>query len=278
MAHCGDIAVGDLTLEQAEAFRAALLVRFKPVTARSYLTMVRPPFRWWQVRHRAFYDHWSELPRIKICRTKPKMYTAAEIAAILAGAGDDELMTARVTLMLTTGMRRGEMLNLVREDVDFERGVIRIQPKSETSSTWRWVPKDKDCRDLPLVDQARDCLIRRGLAIPLGQPYWNLTADRYAYLMWLQSRGRLTDRNRRCPDENWRAWRQLRHKLGIVGKGNKHFRNTCLTHWLRDGLDVATVRDLAGHSSIETTEHYLVADSAVKKAGDLSSARLASIR
>jgi len=274
----GDKLAEDFTLQDAEAFRAALLSRWKPVTAASYLKMVRPPFRWYQHRHKVLLDFWADLPKIRIPRTRPKMYSDDEIAAILSGADDDALLQARVILMVTTGMRRGEVLNLRREDIQWQDGLITIQTKGDSADGWPWSPKDKDCRILPLTPQARDALLKRQMALPCSQPYLMLTENRYAYLMWLKSRGRLTLRRCTCPDENWRPFRKLRRKVGITDRSNKHFRNTCLTNWLRDGLDLATVRDLAGHSSIETTEVYIVSSSAVKKAGDLSATRLARLQ
>ena len=272
----GDKAIQDFVLEDAEAFRAALLRRWKPVTAASYLKMVRPPFRWWQYRQKSFCDFWADLSRIRIPKTKPKMYADEEVKAILAGADDDELMQARVLLMVATGMRRSEVLNLRDSDIDWENGTITVQVKNDAPDGWPWTPKDKDCRVLPLPDPVRDGLLRRRLGLPRSQPYLLLTEDRYAYLMWLKSRGKMTKRMCKCPDENWRPFRKLKRRVGITDKSQKHFRNTCLTNWLRDGLSLPDVRDLAGHSSIETTEVYLASDSgAVKKARDLSGQRLA---
>jgi integrase len=278
MATVGDKALADFQRADAEAFRAALLMRWKPVTAASYLKMVRPPFRWWQYRQKTFCDFWADLPKIKVPRTQPKMYSDAEVKAILDGSEEDELLNGRATLMVTTAMRRGEVLNLRRENIDWDNGIITVEKHEDSSDGWPWIPKDKDCRQVPLTPQVRDMILRRQMTLPCGQPYLMLSEDRYAYLMWLKSRGKLTARMRKCPDENFKPFRKLRRKIGITDKANKHFRNTCLTNWLRDGLDLRTVADLAGHTSMETTEAYIVATSAVKKAGELSSARLARLR
>ncbi|MDH4136011.1 MAG: site-specific integrase [Anaerolineae bacterium] len=275
---CGDLPLDDFALANAEAFRAVLIRRFRPVTAASYLKMVRPPFRWWQYRAKVFVDHWADLPKIKQPKKRPKMYADAEVEALLQGAGQDELMQARVVLMISTGMRRGEALNLTDADVDWEAETVTVQPKDETDRTWAWVAKDNETRTLPLTAQARDLLWRRRLALPRAQPYLLLTENRYNYLIWLQMQGKLTARMRKCPDDNWRPFRRLRERTGVTGRSIKHFRSTCLTNWLRDGLDLASVRDLAGHSSIETTEAYLVPDNgAVTKARALSDARLARV-
>jgi integrase len=92
IATVGDKSIADFRLEDAEAFRAALLTRWKPVTAASYLKMVRPPFRWWQYQEKSFLDFWADLPKIKVPKTKPKMYSDGEVKAILAGADGDDLM------------------------------------------------------------------------------------------------------------------------------------------------------------------------------------------
>ena len=43
-----------------------------------------------------------------------------------------------IIVALITGMRRGELLNAVWADIDFEKHTIEISPKKNTAETWEW--------------------------------------------------------------------------------------------------------------------------------------------
>lgn len=309
VAVCGDVGLEAFGLDHCERYRAALLGGWRPgtpeeflrlneqlgpraraglvrgfgaVTAASYLKMIRHPFRWWGIRSRSFCDWWSQVPAIRRVRRPVKVYSDDRLATLLAEARrvqDDGLTEARVLVMATAGLRRGEAQHLIESDVDWTAGTITVQPHDETASTWSWVPKDRDWRTVPLVEQAAAALRRRRAVLPPEQPYLLLSAERYAVLMYLRSQGRLTDRQRKLPDENTRPFRRLRQRAGTAGLSQKHLRSTFATNCLQDGMDVETVRRLLGHSDIATTQKYLAPDlGAIEKARQIGAARLDRLR
>jgi integrase len=49
-------------------------------------------------------------------------------------------------------MRRGELLNTVWADIDFEKQCLEVSPKENLAETWEWQIKDNDRRTVPLED------------------------------------------------------------------------------------------------------------------------------
>ena len=129
-------------LEQAGADRVTteLALRWARLPARAH------PSRWRQrlgvargfARHLATIDPASEVPSADLLpghrpRIAPYIYTDADIAALLAAAGQlrPPLRAARhqtlTGLLAVTGMRPAEALALDRQDVDLRHGVLHVR-------------------------------------------------------------------------------------------------------------------------------------------------------
>ena len=166
----------------------------------------------------------------------------------------------RILLAKTAGLRRGEALNLTIDDIDFERNIIYVQAKKETEHTWRWQPKDKDLRALPLVTELSVMFTKILTKLPAGQPYLTITSQRYRRIQSLRKIKKLPDRVRECPDENWsKPFKQILKRSGVKNATFHDLRRTCITEWLENGLQPHEVMQLAGHSSVETTMRYYTA-------------------
>ncbi len=253
----GDVDPMSFTRLHAEAFRCKLLGSYRPATAQSYIKTCRPLFRWF-VRHWGGEDPFAGLPSVRVPRERPKVFDDQQVNLLLDSA-EREVDYLRVLLAKTTGMRRGEILNLTWDDIDFERNIIYVQPKQETPETWKWQAKDKDYRVVPLVKPAADLMMRIRMGLPRSQPYVCLTEDRYAYLQFRRSRGQMTDRQRKCPDSNAKPLRRARKNAGVQGISLRHLRSTCLTKLAENNVPLHVIQSIAGHSSIETTRRYYIA-------------------
>ena len=124
----------------AERITTELALRWARLPAHAH------PHRWrqrlWVVRgfarHLATIDPASEVPSKDLLpghrpRIAPYIYTDAEIAALMAAAGQlrPPLRAARhqtlIGLLAVTGMRPGEALALDRQDVDLRSGVVHVR-------------------------------------------------------------------------------------------------------------------------------------------------------
>ena len=174
-------------------------------------------------------------------------------------AAQELLWKGRILLAKTAGLRRGEVLNLTLNDIDFDQGKVIVQPKADSKHTWRWPVKDKERRELPLVDEVADLLTRLQVDLPEGQPYPLLPPERYQHLMRLKAQGKLIDRVAKCPDGNCpRNWKVICKRAKVENATFHDLRATCITEWFEQGLMPHEVQRLAGHSSIETTMKYYV--------------------
>ena len=129
-------------------------------------------------------------PLMKVPRKAVRLLSQNEIQRLLTAA-KDSVWNAKIMLSKTAGLRRGEVLNLTINDIDFDKGKVIVQPKPDTKSTWRWVVKDKERRELPLIESVAQLLADIITGLPEGQPYLFLSAERYEHLLMLKKSGKL---------------------------------------------------------------------------------------
>lgn len=258
-------AVGDLRIDafgpaQAERFQTWLIQTGRgQTTANSYCKCVRPPFRWALRQRMIGADPFEGLSMFR-CPDRPvRILEPAEFERLYQ-AGPTLLWKARLLLAKTAGLRRGEVMNLTRADVDLNRAVIWVQPKLETTGTWRWSVKDKERRELPMVADLESLLRKITAELPSSDPYLMLSQERYQYLQSLKRFRALPARFRRVPDQGFdHEFRRMADQAGIRSVSFHDLRRTCITEWMESGLMPHEVRILAGHADIETTMKYYVA-------------------
>jgi len=133
-----------------------------------------------------------------------------------------------ILLILDTGMRLGEILNLQLRDIDFGRKAIRIVE-----------PKDRQERDVYFVEQSeralRTYLRERGGGV---------------YLFISRDGGRL------APNSFQQALARYADRAGI-GRVSPHLlRHTFARLYLMNGGDVFSLQKMLGHEDLTVTEIY----------------------
>ena len=131
---------------------------------------------------------------------------------------------------LNTGMRRAELVNLEWSDIDFQKGIIKIQRKSF------WLPKTGE-REIPMNETAREILMKlpkRGNFVFTDKRGKQLNPDLV--------RDRLKETAKEAKIENLTEIHALRH--------------TFASQLITNGVDLPSVQKLMGHSDIQTTMIY----------------------
>jgi integrase/recombinase XerD len=139
-------------------------------------------------------------------------------------------------VLYSAGVRRGELKNLVLQDVDYNEGLLRIN--SGKGNKDRVVPIGKiACRYLEnYIKAVRPSFIRN--------PYNNH--------LFLSLRGNRLSHNALAD-----MVKSYARKAQIKKNVSPHtFRHTCATLMLRNKANVRHIQELLGHSSLDTTQIY----------------------
>ena len=153
-----------------------------------------------------------------------------------------------VIVLLTTGMRIGELMGLTWDDIDFTKNTIAIKrtmedkggeywrigpPKSRTSE--RVIPMNRDCRQALLRQREFDRSLRK---IPI----------QFAKTVFLMKNGY----PRRLASYDAYMYRTA-DKLGIERFSAHALRHTYATRCIEEGMNPKSLQVLLGHSSMEIT-------------------------
>ncbi len=153
-----------------------------------------------------------------------------EIQALLAAVENDEELTLLLRLLIETGARIGEVLNLEFTDIDTVQGTIVIQPKDQ------WMPKNRKSRVVFCSRETCDLVERRKVRTP------------FSYLFDMKSRWPVQTASKR--------FKQIAKRAGVKNCSAHDLRRTMVSQFAALGLNQAVAQQLAGHSSLDTTTRY----------------------
>lgn len=141
-----------------------------------------------------------------------------------------------IVVALNTGMRRGEILNLKWDQIDFEKGLIKVE--NTKSGKNRYIHINSDLANLLLGLSAQNEDGEFVFTNPdTGKPY--------------------TDPKR--------AFKKACRIAGIEDLRFHDLRHTFASRLVENGVDLITVKDLLGHSTVKMTERYTHPNQDLKK-------------
>lgn len=255
----GDKDVDAVTPIHAQQYVLYLTQRgLAPASVNMYLRSVRAFFRWLVDSEILQRDPFRRVRQIRDKAVGHTPYEDAEITAVLEQCRDDRWRLIML-LALTAGLRRGEILNLTVAEIDYHAMTITIRAKAGTDRTWAWEIKDHESRTVPLTSLTETLLLRQQASLPEEQPYVCLTPRRYQHLLSKMREGRLTYRDRKCPEGNFRrTFCTIIERAGVAYRPFKSTRTSALSIMAEAGLQPTDLQAIAGHADVRTTaRHYL---------------------
>ena len=241
----GDIPIGRLTGQEVQQWINQITERspasgrrISPKSVRNALLVLRPALE------RAFDLHLiQENPAARVVlpkrtRFKPTIYADEDIQKLLTVAHGTDLYFP-LLLDLFTGMRRGELIALRWEDIDFEskklhvrHSIVAVQGVPEMKG-----PKtEAGKRDIALSDKIIQLLLQRRQEFP-NTEYVVCQPDGKPY----------------TPDAFSRKFQPFLQRNHLPHIRLHDIRHASATMMIEHGVDIKTVQSRLGHSDISTT-------------------------
>jgi integrase len=179
-----------------------------------------------------------------------KPYSVDEARAFLAAVRGMRL-EARWVLAIALGLRQGEVLGLHWQDVDLERGTLRVAGQlrrdADTGRLERVDTKTaRSRRTLPLPHSVLDALRRH----QQRQAAERLNADSWADPALVFATGNGTPIH---PRNDYRSFRELIRQAGLRQIRIHDLRHTAASVLLAQGVPARVVMEILGHSQISVT-------------------------
>jgi len=176
-------------------------------------------------------------------------------------------------LDLYTGMRKGELLALMWEDINFDEGYITVKRTLDRVRNF----DDDDSKTKIVVDTPKT---ESGLrVIPLGENALNLLKSHKAKQLemrqyvggcWTESGYVFTTELGKHLEPRYfsKVFEDLKKETGIADMTIHTLRHTFATQGLEQGVDMKTMQNLLGHASYVTTANiYMHVNDSLKRSG-----------
>lgn len=210
-------------------------------TQRQHLGSIQGYFKWLCRQNYLLSNPASELELPRAEQRLPVLpLSQNEVETILSQPDLNDPLGIRdraiLELLYSTGMRRSEVTNLTRSQIDFERQILVVRQG-----------KGKKDRVLPIGHRALKWLKKY-----LDQVRPELLMSTAEDTFFLSSYGEMLN-----ADVLSRTVRNYIQQADIGRSGSCHlFRHTCAGHMLENGADIRYIQQLLGHSDLKTTEVY----------------------
>jgi integrase len=247
----GAVPLDQLTPRRIEAWVSELRASgLSASTIRSTYTVLRAILDT-AVRDRAI----AENPAVVIRRPRIEHHEAEYLSPVqvrtLLAAAESTRYAALFTLMVNTGLRRGEALALHWADVDTDQKALRVRGTLTRigGSLTVTEPKTTKSRRVVAMSPAVEALLR---TVKAGQRQERLTAGsqwRATGFVFTTELGEPCD-----PRNALRALKVAAHKAGLPTTVGLHtLRHSAASVMLTNGVPLKVVSDILGHSSIAIT-------------------------
>jgi len=221
----GDRMLSDISPFLIEKYKIKRSAKAKPATVNRELALLKHMYTMAIKWRKTFSNPVKEVKLFREENTQERILTQEEIRILLEACSDS--LRPIVVTAVNSGMRLGEILTLTWGQVDFEQRVITIL-------------------------HSKSGKVRK---VPMNETLWETL--RAIKKNAAQDAVFISDRTGRPYKINCRgSWDKALKKAGISDCRFHDLRHTFASHLVAAGVDIITVQQLLGHSTIVITQRY----------------------
>jgi integrase len=255
--YCGHVLLEKLTARELDTLYAKLLTHgsqpqgapARPLSRRSVMhvhrllhTALRQAVKWRLIPNNPAAD--ATPPSVP--HKQARAFTTEEITALLAAAEGNPELYCMLALLLTSGLRRSELLGLALDALDLEAATLTVQrtvTETRTAVVVREITKTKSSRRTLAIPAAVVALLRaqRARVLEHALAWGSEYASGPRFLFHLNGGEPIRPLNLTA------RFRRLLRRAGI--KGVLGWRHATATLLIAGGTDVKTTQSRLGHSS-----------------------------
>jgi len=229
-----------ITLIDIEDYKSKRLESISPVTLNIELRTIKSFFNYCVRFNLLYYNHLSKISQIRIQEIKLLTFSNTEINLLIGNISHKKFQQI-VSVAAYTGLRLNEILHLRYSDIEVDNKLISII-NAEHFNT-----KSKKNRSIPIPEILCD-----SLSMMFSDSGTSLLIDPNNYIFSV---------NGSLPYDKCyitRKFKTLLRKLKLNEDLHFHcLRHTYFSNLSRLNVPINYIKELAGHSSIKTTEIYL---------------------
>ena len=245
----GAVKLADLGPGHVAACQTALLARLSPTTVRGVMVTLRQALKAAVAWRRLSWNPATQVPMPQVLPSPMAPWTAAELSAFLATAEGDRFHPIFV-LLVSTGMRRGEVLGLRWADVDLDTGRLAVRHTIGRvgGKVMAGEPKTAKSKRSIALDPATVAVLRCHRIAQLEErlAWGGLHQDRD--LVFAREDGAPLH-----PEAIGRALRRIAKAAGVRPVRTHDLRHGWATAALEAGVHPKVVSDRLGHSKVSVT-------------------------
>jgi integrase len=226
--------LGDITTPMLTRLRFEAWGKTNNATQNRKFALVKHFFSEAKRRNLIKNDPARDVMKLKEIPKKSKTLSDVQIKQVLLASG--EPFRSYVLLSVSTGLRKGELLNLKRKHIEFDRA---------TGLYWLHLRNEEGFR----TKSGRDRKVPVHSLVQLELLISKIKFDAEALLFQPTGSGKLY--NPRS------AWSNVRSRLGLGDVTLHGLRRTFGTILHRSGVPIGTIQELMGHSTVNQTRAYI---------------------